>query len=47
MKLNIVAYLIKEDYKETDIINPKKNATCIEVNVNNKASNLYIKSNKS
>ncbi|ELJ8538719.1 TIGR04141 family sporadically distributed protein [Vibrio cholerae] len=47
MKLNIVAYLIKEGYEEADIINPKKNARKIEVNINDSTYSLYIKSARS
>jgi len=47
MKLNVVAYLIKEGYKETDIINPKKNARRIGLDVNGSINSLYIKNAKS
>ncbi|WP_029808385.1 TIGR04141 family sporadically distributed protein, partial [Vibrio parahaemolyticus] len=47
MKLNVVAYLIKEGYEEADIINPKKNARRIGVDINGSINSLYIKNAKS
>ncbi|WP_199611640.1 TIGR04141 family sporadically distributed protein [Flocculibacter collagenilyticus] len=47
MKLKVVAYLIKEGYKETDIINRDKKAKRIDVDINGKRNSLYIKSARS
>ncbi|HIF9293806.1 TPA: TIGR04141 family sporadically distributed protein [Photobacterium damselae] len=47
MKLNVVAYLIKEGYEEVDIIDPKKNARKINVDVYGSEYSLYIKSTRS
>ncbi|MUK71317.1 TIGR04141 family sporadically distributed protein [Aliivibrio fischeri] len=47
MKLNVVAYLIKEGYEEEDVINTKKNAEVIPISVRGCISNLYIKKARS
>lgn len=47
MKLNVVAYLIKEGYEEADIINPTKSARKIDVDINGSLNSLYVKSTRS